>query len=121
MFILSRDILFWEILMKGHHTWRDFIFANLGMLKYPGADPEFLQWGFICIKVWGFALLILSHFSSISYENEIIWSHLRPNYFIFIGYLKTGQGGGLREPVEPLQDPPLISSLHRLLYKISCL
>ena len=29
----------------------------------------------LCIKVWGFALLILSHFSQISYENEIIWSH----------------------------------------------
>ena len=25
--------------------------------------------------VGGFALLILSHFSEISYENEIIWSH----------------------------------------------
>ena len=25
--------------------------------------------------VWGFALLILSHFSSISHENRIIWSH----------------------------------------------
>ena len=30
---------------------------------------------------------------------------LRPNYFIFIGYLKTGGGGGTPEP--PL-DPPLI-------------
>ena len=28
-----------------------------------GPDPEFLESGFICIKVWGFALLILSHFS----------------------------------------------------------
>ena len=27
------------------------------------ADPGFLERGFICIKVWGFALLILSHFS----------------------------------------------------------
>ena len=26
-------------------------------------------------KIVGFALLILSHFSSISHENEIIWSH----------------------------------------------
>ena len=25
--------------------------------------------------VWGFALLNLSHFSEISHENEIIWSH----------------------------------------------
>ena len=28
-----------------------------------GVDPGFLESGFICIKVWGFALLILSHFS----------------------------------------------------------
>ena len=28
-----------------------------------GADQGFLEMGFICIKVWGFALLILSHFS----------------------------------------------------------
>ena len=28
-----------------------------------GADPGFLEKGFICIKVWGFALLILSIFS----------------------------------------------------------
>ena len=26
-------------------------------------DPGFPERGFICIKVWGFALLILSHFS----------------------------------------------------------
>ena len=28
-----------------------------------GADPGFLERGFVCIKVWGVALLILSHFS----------------------------------------------------------
>ena len=28
-----------------------------------GADPGFLERGFICIKVWGLALLIFSHFS----------------------------------------------------------
>ena len=28
-----------------------------------GADPGFLKRGFICIKVWGFSLLILSNFS----------------------------------------------------------
>ena len=26
----------------------------------PGADPGFLERGFKCIKVWGFALLIVS-------------------------------------------------------------
>ena len=38
-----------------------------------GADPGFLERGFICIKVWGFPLLILSNFYKISHENEIIW------------------------------------------------
>ena len=42
-----------------------------------GANPGFQERGFECIKVWGFALLILSHFSKIhvSHENGIIWSH----------------------------------------------
>ena len=31
--------------------------------KGSGADPGFLEMGFICIKVLGFALLIISHFS----------------------------------------------------------
>ena len=39
----------------------------------PGADPGFLERGFIYIKVWVFALVILSHFFKISHENEIIW------------------------------------------------
>ena len=37
-------------------------------------DPGFLERGCLCIKVRGFALLILSHFSYISFESEIIWS-----------------------------------------------
>ena len=41
-----------------------------------GADPGFLEREFICLKVWGFALLLLY---------DLIF--LRPNYFIFIGYL----------------------------------
>ena len=32
-------------------------------LSLPGADPDFLERGFISTKVWGFALLILSHIS----------------------------------------------------------
>ena len=32
------------------------------------------------------------------HENEIIW---RPNYFIFIGYLKTGEGGSSEPPLDP--------------------
>ena len=41
----------------------------------PGADPGFLERVVICIKGWVFTLLILSNFSLISHENEIIWSH----------------------------------------------
>ena len=48
---------------------------------FHGADPEFRKSGFLCLKVRGFALLILSQFSQISHDNDIIWSH-----FIFIGY-----------------------------------
>ena len=44
-------------------------------IKVSGADPEFLERGFLCIKVWVFALLIYLIFSQISHENEIIWSH----------------------------------------------
>ena len=29
---------------------------------HAGMDPGFIKRGFICIKVWGFALLILSYF-----------------------------------------------------------
>ena len=50
---------------------------------HAGADPGFLERGFIYIKGWGLALLIVSHFSEIS-------------YFIFIGYKKTGGGGAGR-------------------------
>ena len=75
------------------------------------ADPGFQERGFICIKGWGFALLILS----ISHENEINLVSLRPNYFIFKGYLKTGgQGGCSSEPPEPPLDPPLHCILSRL-------
>ena len=38
----------------------------------------------VCVVGGGVALLILSHFSSISHENEII--------FTSIGYLKMGEG-----------------------------
>ena len=50
---------------------------------------------FICIKVCeGFALLILSNYSSISHENANNLALL-----IFIGYLKTGGWEeGSREP-----------------------
>ena len=36
-------------------------YCKTGLLS--GAEPEFLEREFMCIKMWGFALLILSHFS----------------------------------------------------------
>ena len=56
----------------------------LGFKVYFSCGSRISEKGFICIKVWGFALLIL-----ISHANEIIWSQ-----FIFIGYLKTGAERG---------------------------
>ena len=44
------------------------------------------------IKVWGFALLILSHFSEISHKNEIIWSHRDQIISFFYGIFKNGGG-----------------------------
>ena len=57
-----------------------------------GADRGFLKRGFIYIKEWGFALLILSFFFlNIPWKwNNMV--SLRPNYFNFIGYLKGGGG-----------------------------
>ena len=70
------------------------------MWSHSGADPGFLETGFICIKVLGFALLFsLSHFLKWNYLVS-----LRTNYFISIGYLKTvmgdveGSGGFKRTP-----------------------
>ena len=41
---------------------------------------------------------------------------LRPNYFIFIGYLKTRRGErGSREPPESPLDPPLNCTMAHLL------
>ena len=57
-----------------------------------------------------FALLIFSFFSNIQCKSNNLVS-LRPNYFIFIGYLKMrgggGGGGGSSEPPESPLDPPL--------------
>ena len=41
--------------------YNKLLYVSLEILV-PGADPGFLERGFICIKVWGLALLILSHF-----------------------------------------------------------
>ena len=49
----------------------------------------------MCLKVWRFALLILSFFLNMPWKwNNLV--SLRPNYFIFIGYLKTGGREGFK-------------------------
>ena len=38
------------------------IYSESSLVSKAGADTRFLERGFICIKVWGFALRILPHF-----------------------------------------------------------
>ena len=74
--------------------------AQVTSMQRAGADPWILEREFIFIKVLGFALLILSQFffkCSMKIKN---WSQWRPNYFIFIGYLKTG--GAQVNPLSPV-------------------
>ena len=52
-----------------------FVCFNFSKTRFTGVDPGFLESGFIRIKWLGFTLLLLSNFSQISHENEIIWSH----------------------------------------------
>ena len=62
--------------------------------------PGFQKRGFMCIRVFWFALLIYSRVSQL------------PNYFIFVGYLQNG-GRGFKRIPEPRFDLPLwhISSI----------
>ena len=66
-------------------------------------DPRFLEEGFIYIKVWGFVLMILSHFSSISHENE---TETKLFHFHRIFVYRGGEGGS-SEPSKPPLDPSL--------------
>ena len=74
--------------------------------RITGADPGFLGRGFICIN-WGwgrFADFISSFLNIPGKCNNLV--SLRPNYFISIGYLKTGGGGGGGRE-RGGRDPPL--------------
>ena len=50
-------------LRLGIRVYSSFCHVEHCALSCSGADPGFLERGFMCIKGWGFALLILSHFS----------------------------------------------------------
>ena len=85
--------------------------AHISLLVFScdaGAGPGFLDRGFICEKVGVRFADFISYFLNIPWKRNNLVS-LRPNYFIFIGYLKTGGGeeGGSLEPPEPSLDPPL--------------
>ena len=77
---------------------------------WAGADPGFLERGFICTKGWWtrFANFI-SFFINIS---------LRPNYFIFIRNIKTGGGGGSSERPEPPLDSAHVETSHRRIIRV---
>ena len=48
-----------------HKFWtvKETPFTHPKHMQGGGGDPGFLERGFICIKLWGFALLILSYCS----------------------------------------------------------
>ena len=69
--------------MQGHYIGPKVLVDKLGGSRISGEAFK----GVLKYKSVGFALLILSHFSQIFDENEIIWVSPRPNYFIFIGHL----------------------------------
>ena len=67
---------------------------NIKYTKITGVDSGYLERGFIC-KI--FADFMISN------ENENNLVSLRPNYFIYLGYLKMGDGEGVRvNPLNPL-------------------
>ena len=75
------------------------------------ADPGFLEKVFICINGWGVHFVDFISFNQISHVNDIIW--YKTKLFHFLGYLKTGGGGGgergrgvKRTPDPPLGSPP---------------
>ena len=92
-----------------YNTIEHFILVLKANKIWWGEDPGFHERGFIFINVWGF-MLILSHFSKISRENEIILTKLFNFHRIFEN---GGRGRGFKgtpwmlEPPEPPLDPPL--------------
>ena len=63
--------------------------------------------GFICINVCGVGVRFTDYIS-LFLNIPRKCNNLRPNYFIFIGYLKTGgHEGGPNEPPELPLDRPL--------------
>ena len=65
--------------------------------------------GFVCIKVWGFTLLILSNFYNISHENEFHFHRIHKNggWERECGCVCVCGGGEFKRTPEPPLDPQL--------------
>ena len=77
-------------------SWLAARIAEVTSYQNTGVDPGFLERGFACIKVY----------MGVRFAVFISFFLLRPNYFIFIGYLKTGAERGFALPLEPSLDQP---------------
>ena len=91
--------------------------------NYSGADPRFLESGFICKGVGVCFADFISFFLNIPWKwNDLVNNlvSLRPNYFIFIWYLKTEEWGVgfANEPREPPLDPSLLLSWKQTLWTL---
>ena len=100
------------MLVKNHMLW-----TTPPMSLYIRGGSRISGKGFICIKVCGVRFAdFISFFLNIPWK----WKNLvlrRPNYFIFIGYLKTGGGRGIRaNPLKHPLDRPLY--IYRKCYQI---
>ena len=99
--------------MIGQAHLMQLLFTCAISIKLSGADPGFLERVFLCIRVWGLVLLILSHFflNILVRPNYFIFMGPRPNYFIFMGlpnyfifmgFLKTGGREGGSPQANPI-------------------
>ena len=71
-----------------YKSFNSFLASGDFFVCWSGVNLGFLERGFICIKVSGYRFdVFFSFFLNIS---------PRPNYFIFIGYIKTGAGRGFQ-------------------------
>ena len=113
LYILTRSNAILLIVLRIKHI-------SLLSTVSPGADPGFSERGFIYIyKCMGARF---ADFISFSLNIPWKWNNfvsLRPNYFIFLGYLKTwgaGRGGGGWS--EPFERPLWIRHwAHRMHHK----
>ena len=84
-----------------------------------GADPGFLERGFICRKGWGSLCWSYLIFLKKAHENEILWySLIETKLFHFVRILIKGGGGRQGGSFEPPLDPLLF---YIYMYVVWCL